>query len=283
MDDDSLPLQRGGVTKPIQQHNGQSRLKKSKTPRILGQHLPVNRLIEVLDKDALQELLQRVVSLHPETGPTVFRIAPKSSEESAVNLMKSKYNKILEHLPYKCDIESDYSYIRIKSHLTEFLNCLSDFILTLLPPMDASLVHACTMLDVITNMIHELPNFTNNEFQYTRNTAYEQIANLWLIVLTTAASKIDEAEPVCDEASICVNPRTVEFIKTLQEFNLLEKLSKHDALSMGKYNSVIEFVKSETEAFENVHHSLNNNSRPLLSDLISVDYSNYSIAAHTSH
>lgn len=287
MDADVLQPQRGAINKPYapgNQHHQFPRLKRTKTPRILGQNLPINRLIEVLDKEALQELLQRVVALHPETGLTVSRIAPKSSEESCIGLMKTKFSNIMDHLPYKCDVESDYSYIRIKSYLTEFLNCLSDFVLTLLPPMDTSLSHACAMLDVITEMIHELPNFTNNEFQYTRNTAYEQIANLWLIVLTTAASHNDEAEPVCDDSGIAAsNARSFEFIKTIQEFSLQDRLEKHNELSMGRYSSVIEFVKSEMEALEKVHHSLNNNGRPLLSDLISVDYSNYSIAARSTH
>ena len=32
---------------------------------------------------------------------------------------------IISHLPYKCDVESDYSYLRIKPHLQEFYHqCL---------------------------------------------------------------------------------------------------------------------------------------------------------------
>lgn len=287
--------QRQGVSKPqfnnAQMHQNNTynqpsfRLKRSRTPRICGSGLPVNRLIETLDKESLQALLQQLVTHHPETTVTINKLSPKASLEDSVKLMKSKFQSIIDHLPYKCDIESDYSYIRVKAHLTEFLNCLSDFILTLLPPMDAGLENACAILNVITNMIHELPNFSNNEFQYTKSTAYEQIANLWLIVLTSQASRDDESEAVCDDAAVSsLNvEKTCEFVKTLKEHDLQVKMEKHNEISYGKFSAVVDFIKAEFEAYEKINHSLSNNGRSLLSDMISVDYSNYLTTARTGH
>lgn len=293
LDEPQIPVQRLSISKPNHPSSFQHlsynqpgpRIKKSRTPKIYGLVLPVNRVIETLDRESLQLLLQQIVSTHPEITTTISRIAPKASLEDSVKLMKEKFCAIRDHLPYKCDIESDYSYIRVKVHLTEFLNCLSDFILTLLPPMDAGLANACAMLDTITNMIHDLPNFTNNEFQYTKTTAYEQIANLWLIVLTSDASREDDSDAVCDESALSsLNmERTLEFVKTLREHDILKKIEKHNEMTFGKFTAVSDFIKSELEACEKVHDSLNNNGRSLLSDMISVDYSNYSISARTSH
>lgn len=259
-----------------------TRLKRTKTPRILGQSLPVNRLIEVLDHQALQNLLQAVVNHHPEVASTISKIAPRPSASDAITLMQAKFDSILHHLPYKCDVESDYSYIRIKSHLTEFLNCLSDFILNLLPPMESNLPNACTVLDKITNMIHDLPNFSNNEFQYTKAMAYEQIANSWLIVLM---HKADEAAPdaVCDDSGVSGNVESsLELIKTIEELDLQNKIEKHNEVCMGKFSMVADFIKAELDAYEQINHRINSGGS-ILSDFITVDYSNYSIAARTSH
>lgn len=266
--EDELPKPQKSTTRHYFQT---ARLKRTKTPRILGQTLPLNRLIEVLDHQSLQNLLQQVVAHHPEVAQTVANIAPKPATSDAVALMQSKLNGILTHLPYKCDVESDYSYIRIKPHLTEFLNCLSDFILSLLPPMDTSTTNACVMLDVITNMIHDLPNFSNSEFQYTKATAYEQIANSWLIVLSHKTEE-QEGEELYDS----------EVVKTIQEFGLQAKVQKHNEASMGKFAVVADFIKHELDAHEQLVHSIGP-SGSILSDLITVDYSNYSIAARTSH
>lgn len=259
--------------------------KKSKTPRICGLSLPVSRLIETLNKDSLQDLLQQIITHHPETAATISKVSSKANLDDSVTLIRSKFQKITDHLPYKCDVESDYSYIRVKVHLTEFLNCSSDFILTLLPPMDVGLSYACSMLDVITTMIHNLPNFSNNEFQYTKSTAYEQIANLWLIILTNKANREDDGDAVCDDSTASTQnvENTLEFVRTIRTEDILAKLEKHNELSLGKFTAVLDFIKSELEAYERIHHSLNNNGISLLSDMISVDYSNYSITARTSH
>lgn len=260
------------------------RAKRSRTPKILGLSLPVGRLIEVLDHKSLQDLLQAVVSTHPEVAQTISKLAPRPTVKESVDLMKQKAENIIAHLPYKCDMESDYSYIRIKPYLTEFLHTLSDFILNLLPPMQLSLSNACQMLDVITCMIHDLPNFTNNEFQYTKATAYEQIANLWFIVLVHHNG--DEcAEPSFDDpnAAVAHNVETlIEFAKTIEELDMQKQLEKHNEISRGKFSKVVDYVKAGLEAYEQIHHSLNG-SGSIINDLITVDYSNYSISARTSH
>ncbi|SGZ49474.1 CIC11C00000000313 [Sungouiella intermedia] len=257
------------------------RAKRLRTPKIAGLSLPVSRMIEVLDHKSLQELLQAVVNTHPEVAQTISKIAPRPTLKEAVDLMKLKADDIIAHLPYKCDTESDYSYIRIKPYLTEFLHTLSDFILNLLPPMELNLLHACQTLDVITCLMHNLPNFTNNEFQYTRATAYEQIANLWFIVLAHHNGD-DAAEPTEDANALHNVESLIEFAKTLEELDLVKKLEKHNEISHGKFQKVEDYVKAALDAYEQMNRSLNG-SGSIFNDLITVDYSNYSISARTSH
>lgn len=252
------------------------RIKRSRTPRILGQNLPVSRIVELMDHASLQRLLQEVVTHHPEVGHTVQLLAPKPTVKEAMQLVQRKLDDMVAHLPYKCDVESDYSYARVKPYLTELLNCISDFILTLLPPMEASLASACQMLDLITDTIHALPDFSNSEFQYTRQTAYEQLANLWLIVL---AHHQDEDHELCDDAPKVES--SIELMKVVAELDLVAKVQRHNDKAHGKFAPVAEFLRAELDVYDHIH--AHNAPGSIFNDLITVDYSNYSIAARTSH
>ena len=247
-----------------------SRHKRLKTPRIKGEPLPLKRIIEVLDESQMQQLLQNLVQIHPEITETVSKLAPKPDLDDTLALIKSKFDDIFSRFPYKCDIESDYSYLRIKPSLTEFFHCLSDFILNNLPPVENLMQKAVKFLDAITNLIHELPNFTNQEFQYTRLMAYEQIVNCWLIVLNSDSEEEDLAS---------THP-TNNLITLIQDLDLQNKVQHHDLASQGKFKAVASFIAQVLETNEKLHQLSNQSA---IMDMITVDYSNYSLAAHTSH
>lgn len=158
--------------------------KRSKTPRIIGQPLPPSRIIESLDKSDLTKLITSLIDIHPELNQTVSKIAQPPNMNSILHILQQKHESILKALPYKCDSRSDYSYLRIKPNLVDFLNCLEDYILWILPPNQHGhdLITQLWFLHELTNLIHKLPNFTNLEFQYTRNLIYETIINCWIII-----------------------------------------------------------------------------------------------------
>lgn len=258
------------------------RLKRARTSFMAGRPLPVSRLVEAMDKTQLKNVLETVIAQHPEVEQTIYKNVRRPSTNAIIGLVRAKAAQIAAHLPYKCDIESDYSYIRVKPYLTEFLNCISDFILNLLPPMDFVLSHSCVILHVITGLIHELPNFSNTEFQYTKSVAYQQLANLWLIVLSWQNNPQD-AEGACEDVGSA--EASLEWLKTVQNMKLLELVEKHNESSAGKFAAVVEHIKTEL----GTHAVLSNSCSPeaaapqgsILSDLITVDYSSYSIAANT--
>ncbi|RLV89715.1 Tethering factor for nuclear proteasome STS1 [Spathaspora sp. JA1] len=254
-----------------------TKAKRCKTPRIIGQSLPTNRLIEVLDKLNLQNLLQDLLKQHPEIESSIIKLASKPQLSNSIKLLQDKFDSILTHLPYKCDVESDYSYLRIKPYLQEFFNCLSDFILNYLPPIETNILNSLTFLQEVTNLIHNLPNFANNEFQYTKNMAYEQIANTWLIVVSQ-----EDEEAAATATGTTTDPATEEdskqIISIIKDYDLIEKLTKHNEISNNKFQIVIDYLKSELEQHELVSRATSNP----LSDFITVDYSNYSMMARTA-
>lgn len=246
----------------------------------------MSRLIEALDHKGLQNLLDTLVKNDPEIALTVQKLSVKPTIKNSIELIKEKFENIRNHFPYKCDTESDYSYLRIKPHLTEFLNCASDFILNILPPIETNISVSIEVLDTITNLIHDLPHFSNNEFQYTKSMAYEQIANTWLIVLSQRLQD-DTNSQVYEESGELVSSNyesSVEIVKIIEELNLQHVLDTHNEKSLGKFKMVIDFIKSELDNYEQINQSLNNGgSSNLINDLITVDYSNFSLSARTSH
>lgn len=258
-----------------------SRFKKIRTPRVRGQSLPVLRLLEVLDQEALKGLLQTVMTHHPEIVQTVVQVAPKPSAAEAVDLIRQKAAALKAHLPYKCDVESDYSYIRVKPYLTELFSCMSDFILAILPPMESFLQTSITTMDSVLVTIHELPDFSNKEFQYTKTMAFEQIAELWLTLLKHHRGElVEDAEDAATPHVV----NAIEWAKTIEEMRVLELAEKHNELSGGKLQSVVDYVRAELDAFEQHNHALPSvNASTIFGDLITMDYSNYSMSARTSH
>ncbi|CAI5757415.1 unnamed protein product [Candida verbasci] len=245
--------------------------KKSRTPKIIGQPLPTSRLIETLDKSSLQKLLNNLIQTNPSITSQIYRESPSPSISNLIEILQFKFQYIIDHLPYKCDTESDYSYLRIKNYFNEFLNCLSDFILWTLPPNNNNfnLHNLLYFFQEVTSLIFKLPNFTNSEFQYTKNLAYEQISNSWLIIIN---SQIDDIEN--DNNSDNLKSIT-ESIKVIKEFELLSKLEKFNQYDNNyKFQNVIDYLNKKIEQFEIITNNQENNS---LNELITIDYSQYSL------
>jgi protein Cut8 len=245
--------------------------KRSRTPKIIGQTLPVHRLIEVLDHKSLQNLVNQLLMVHPEITPTINKFSTKPTLQDSINLLQQKLDSITSHLPYKCDVESDYSYLRVKPYINEFLNCVSDFILNFLPPIELNSINSLTFLNFITELIHNLPKFSSREFQYIKNMAYEQIANTWMIVLTI--------EDETDENEL---ESIAKLIKVIKQLDLESKLEIHNENSLGKFSHVLEYIRSQIDQYDQVN-AIGNTTGGGLGDLITVDYSNYSLSARTSN
>lgn len=248
-----------------------SRNKRMKTPKIIGQALPVTRVVEVLDHASLQQLLANILSVHPEVASTISKLSPRPELKDCLITLRERFENIINHLPYKCDVESDYSYLRVKPHLNEFLSCLSDLTLSFLPPIETNTLQSLTFLDFVTNLIHELPNFANTEFQYTKAQAYDQLANTWIIAFNHSLSEDDILEVTStSEAKLESLAKLVEMIK---ENDLINKVEKHNQVSQDKFRMVVELIKTTVSNYESLSQSLGPKS--LLGDMFTVDYSNY--------
>lgn len=224
--------------------------KRAKIPIIKGEKLPVTRMIESLNHENVVNLLTELVKVHPEITKTINDIQPKISIEESIKLISNKFQMIKNNLPYKEEL-NDYSYLRIKPYLNEFLNCLSDFILNYLPPIENNFINSLTFIDFSTNLIIELPDFKNKEFEYIKSKCFEQISNTWLIILNEMLNENNENDE-----------NLYNFIKIVNDLDLKNKIMSYNESCDNKFENILEFINSKVKV-------------NAINEFITIDYSNY--------
>ncbi|ODV64378.1 Sts1p, partial [Ascoidea rubescens DSM 1968] len=153
---------------------------------IKGKQLPLQRLINVLDKEQLCTLVNKLIQEKPELNEIVLKktysLKLIPGIENSLKYLENYLNgKILKNLPYKDDIESEYSFLRIEKNLIEFYNILSDFLLSFLPPIEISFKNSIFFINGVTNIIHNLPNFKISQYNlYHKSNIYNQLSDAWL-------------------------------------------------------------------------------------------------------
>ncbi|GMF00234.1 unnamed protein product [Ambrosiozyma monospora] len=149
----------------INMNNG--RFKKQRNPEVFGQKLPLNRIIESLDKAALQKLLTTMITNNPQLTTDVMDASPNVTIENSLAILHEKLQLILDNMPYKVDPSSDYSFLRVKPYVDEFFQALSDYTLNFIPPVENDLTVCIQFLvEFLTQIFHKLPKFQAVEFRY---------------------------------------------------------------------------------------------------------------------
>jgi len=91
--------------------------------------------------------------------------------------------------PFGGNQSSDYAYNRVRQHLFNLLDALSDFTPHFLPPNETNTAQSLNFLDGATNLIHRLPNWDSFQNNMTKQNAYEEMAKAWSMVLKEAGKR----------------------------------------------------------------------------------------------
>lgn len=233
------PVMRRAVKKDSKFRIGKRDVSNKKTrsavQSIMGQQLPTSRLLEVMDKEQLQTLLESLVELHPELTPSIHTAAPKPSVERAIRILSSKIDTILQALPYKVDQSCEYSYLRVKPLIEDFLSALSDYTLGFLPPVESQPAVSLEFLHQATSLLHKLPEFEKLSNNYFKNLAYEQLSHTWCMCLREFIQHSKSG------------------LLMLVNNNWEATLKRHNELSRGKLSNVLELFREEVSWLESEH------------------------------
>ncbi|CEP60604.1 Sts1p LALA0_S01e14774g [Lachancea lanzarotensis] len=188
-------VQTSATTVPVT-HRPTRTMAKRKTAvsGIQGQPLPLARAVELMDRSLLQSTLLELVKLHPEIQSTFMALQPPSrTVDQYETILRAKLEQVYRNLPYsrlrdsslneENEGLSDYAFVRVKSHVLEFLNCLVDCVLESIPPQSQSALHSLRVLDAATKLLGQVPRFATASNNYYKNICYEQMAEIWCTVI----------------------------------------------------------------------------------------------------
>ncbi|SCV01099.1 LANO_0F10132g1_1 [Lachancea nothofagi CBS 11611] len=168
---------------------------------IQGQPLPLSRALELMDRNLLESTLLELVKLHPEIQSTFMALQPPSrTVDQYVAVLRAKLNHIFQNLPYsklrgslsneENEGLNDYAFVRVKSSVMEFLNCLVDCLLESIPPQTQSALHSLKVLDAATELLSQVPHFSTASNNYYKNVCYEQVGEIWCTVIRQVTQDI---------------------------------------------------------------------------------------------
>lgn len=163
--------------------------KKVKASNISGHSLSTHRLLETLDASSLRTVLQTICERHPDVSSEVASLAPRPSVQAAVEVLSGYQEKLRAAFPYGGNPGSDYAFNRVKQHLTNLIDAVTEFTPHYLPPSEEQTTVSLSYLDFATNIIHELPEWDSISNQHYKENAYDEITRAWVLVVSEASKR----------------------------------------------------------------------------------------------
>ncbi|CCF59321.1 hypothetical protein KAFR_0G02890 [Kazachstania africana CBS 2517] len=205
---------------------------------IKGQELPIQRGIEFMEKQQLQNILLDLVKLNDPQITQFINSKISSSNlsyEKCLEHLKAKLTELFENIPYSKDFYNDmknnklddYAFVRLKPYILEFLNCLIDFVLNNIPPIVNNLHESFNFVDNCTEMVLNLPRFQLPSNNYYYDKCLEQLSFIWCSLI----------EHAIKDTVITINDKSV-----LVEW--MNKLHYYNELSNGMLNRPVVLFKS---------------------------------------
>lgn len=254
------------ISAPQQKHIPRKPFKASKRPRnssvVMGSQLPISRLIELLDKKQLTNLVLKLIDEKPELSQIVHRnldgkfdLLINPSIDKLMRFLAEQLEMVLQKLPYKVDPELEYLFLRVQKQLVEFYGALSDFIRNYLPPREKSFVVCLRFIDFATLLVHKIPHFQINSYNlYHYTKIYHELADAWWSIFKGFFADAGSR----GESDINVF--------RMVEYGLLEKVENHQKLcGCDEFDKIVDFVKSKIDEY---HLSNVDLGTSLVSDLM---------------
>lgn len=154
-----------------------------------GRPLPVDRLLETLDKDQLRSVLTSLMSRNMGLKDDVVRLSPRPGIQSVLQVLRQYYERLMASFPLDPNPKSDYCYDRVRPQWRALLEALEEFTPPFLPPHETQSSTSLEYLDNVTQLIHDLPEWDTPQYNRAKQNAFEEISKAWISVLKEAAKR----------------------------------------------------------------------------------------------
>lgn len=163
--------------------------KRLKALDISGRPISIHRLLETLDATSLRSILQTICESHPQIGSEVITSAPRPSIEAVAEVLACYQKKLQDAFPYGGNSGSDYAFNRVKQYLTGLIDALTDYTPYYLPPNENQATVSLSYLDMVTKVVHDLPEWDSKSHQYYKDNAYDDLSKAWVLVVSEASKR----------------------------------------------------------------------------------------------
>ena len=218
---------------------------------IKGQPLPLERSLELADKQQLQKIIQELLLLTPETTQLInSRLSQLPvTKADLLESLEKKLDRVRQNIPYNraysnnlTDKLDDYAFDRLKPFVLEFLNCLIDYTLNIIPPRDVNnsnnLHDALAFVDRCTEMVLLLPRFELPSNNYYYDKCLEQLSYIWCTLIQHIARD--------DILSTNARPTLANWYEKLQIYNDKSNNLLQRPLTLFTTLNLVDFVDNTT-------------------------------------
>ncbi|ODQ65028.1 Cut8-domain-containing protein [Nadsonia fulvescens var. elongata DSM 6958] len=213
---------------------------------IFGRPLPVNRLLDSLDKKTLISLLGTLSNQYPEVCRAINLQSPKPTVGAAIDMLTKYQQAVFTSMPYKGNLTGDYAFLRVKPALDEFLQALIDYTSAMLPPVEDQISNTFAFLDQATGLLHQLPNWATPANNQSKYDMYHDITRAWCMAIEEASKKSGGMG------------------LSLSHSGLKSKLELHNHSAAGRLQRAVDCINNELGLYNN-NSSDNNYSTTLAS------------------
>ena len=155
---------------------------------VQGRPLTLSRLLQTMDLLSMQRTVSALCEKHSELAAEFTELAPAPSVHSTLAALRKYEESLDEAFPYGAR-NTDYAFNRVRPQLMELLEALDDFTPHFLPPREQQTTVSLDFLDNATSIIHRIPTWDNAQNNHHKETAYEEMAKAWAVVIKEAKSR----------------------------------------------------------------------------------------------
>jgi len=140
-------------------------------------------------RDSLRSVLKTLADRVPGLRDEIIQVSPRPSIQRTLQVLRQYHDRLMESFPLDPNPRSDYSYDRVRPQWHNLLDALTDFTPHFLPPNEPQSSTSLEYLNGVTQIIHDLPEWDNNQHNLAKQNAYEEISKAWASVIKEASKR----------------------------------------------------------------------------------------------
>ncbi|BFZ54303.1 Tethering factor for nuclear proteasome sts1 [Savitreella phatthalungensis] len=159
-----------------------------------GRPLPLDRLLDDLDRASLKRVLYELCARHPGLQGEVYKVVSPVTVSDALAKLHAMERGVNEAFPLGGDRSGEYAYNRVLPRLRDLQLALSDYLSHFLSTATTHPEHTFDFLDAATAIVTRFPHWANPNHNLAKREAVEELGGAWQSAFRLAVSGVMDGE-----------------------------------------------------------------------------------------